>query len=351
MSPQTRAGAQPERPLDAERMRDLLRRWAQAHLPGAAEVDGVAPMPGHAGLSFGFDVRDAAGRLLHRLVVRLAPPGVRREGNTDVLRQVPLLEALAAARIPVARLVWSGDDPVWFGTDAIVQERLPARHLPMHDAASGLRPLSGDTAPYLRQAVEVLANLHAVDWRESLAEWDEVRTVEREVAFWRRLLPRHPDPAWAALGERLAEQLLATDPRDHRIGVFHGDYQTHNVLYDEADGHLVAVVDWEIAGIGPVGLDVGWLAMMVDQSCWHAERAAVALVSEDPATIRRWYEEASGRELEHFDWYRALACYRYGAITGFNLYLHRSGRRVDPANELTGPAAPTLFSSGLRLLG
>ncbi|HIF04834.1 MAG TPA: hypothetical protein EYQ80_05435, partial [Candidatus Poseidoniales archaeon] len=124
---------------------------------------------------------------------------------------------------------------------------------------------------------------------------------------------------------------LDTDPGEHRTGLFHGDYQTHNLLYDEA-GRLVAVVDWEIAGIGPVGMDVGWLAMMVDQSCWHPERAEVALVSEEPARIRRWYEAATGRGLAHFDWYQALACYRYGAIAGFNLHLHRSGRRVDPAN-------------------
>jgi hypothetical protein len=38
-------------------------------------------MPGNAGLSFGFDVLDGSR---HRYVIRLAPHGVRRSGNTDV---------------------------------------------------------------------------------------------------------------------------------------------------------------------------------------------------------------------------------------------------------------------------
>lgn len=326
-----------------------LTAWAREHVPGAHGVAGVAPMPGNSGLSFGFDVLDGDGGTLSSLVVRLAPPGVRRQGNTDVLRQVPLLQVLERAAVPVARLVWSSDDPRWFGTDAIVQERLAAKHLPMHDASTGLSPLGGDPMPYLRRAVDVLADIHRVDPAAGLGHW-EPQGVAEQVEFWRRLLPKHPEPAWTELGERLADRLLATDPGEHVVGLFHGDYQTHNVLYDQADGHLVAVVDWEIAGIGPVGLDLGWLSMMLDQECWHPERAAIALLSADPAQLRSWYEETTGRPLEHFDWYRAFACYRYGAITGFNLRLHRTGRRVDATNELTGPAAPYLFRAGLSLL-
>lgn len=335
-------------PLTADRMQELLTTWAREHVSSAHGVVDVAAMPGHAGLSFGFGVVDEHGDRLRRLVIRLAPPGVRRSGNTDVLRQVPLLRSLAAEGFPVAPLVWSTDDPRWFGTDAVVQEYLDAGHLPMHDPDEGVGVLA-ETGPHVRQAVDALVALHRVDWRRDLAEWDEPRTIEQEVAFWRALLPRHPEPEWSAAGEELADRLLATDPGGHRTGLFHGDYQPHNLLY-EAGGALVAVVDWEIAGVGPVGLDVGWLAMMLDQECWHAERAEIALVSHAPEEIRGWYEAASGEELLHFDWYRALACFRYGAITGFNLHLHRSGRRVDPSNELTGPAAPALFAAGLRLV-
>lgn len=327
-----------------------LQSWATAHVPGAVSVTGVGPMPGNAGLSFGFEVQDATGAVLTSLVIRLSPPGVRHQGNTDVLRQVPLLEALTEAGLPIARLVWWTSDPQWFATDVIIQERLSAKHLPMHDPDSGLSAINGDTGPYLQQAAAALADLHRVD-PKPLQDWDEVQDIEQMVAFWRRLLAKQPEPEWTELGEQLAERLLETDPGGHRIGIFHGDYQTHNILYGESDGRLEAIIDWEISGLGPVGLDVGWLAMMADPTGWHDERNALALVTADPAQVHAWYEEASGEPLEHFDFYQALACYRYGTIAGFNLRLHRTGRRVDAVNELTGPAAPALFRTGLRLLG
>src|SRR4051794_39434780 len=190
-------------------------------------------MPGNAGLSFGFDVLDPAGTVHRRLVVRFAPPGVRRSGNTDVLRQVPLLLALEKNGIPVAPLVWSTGDPAWFGTDAIVQERLAAKPLNLWDAGS-----SGEPAPYLRRAVDTLAAIHALDWQHALAGWESPRSVADEVAFWDRLLAKHLDPSWTEAGRRLAAALLDTDPGNHRVGLFHGDYHTNNILFDERDGSV-----------------------------------------------------------------------------------------------------------------
>ena len=42
---------------------------------------------GHAGLTYGFEVVDVAGRSLGAYVIKLAPLGVARRGNTDVYRQ------------------------------------------------------------------------------------------------------------------------------------------------------------------------------------------------------------------------------------------------------------------------
>jgi aminoglycoside phosphotransferase (APT) family kinase protein len=335
--------------FDPAELQVRLERWAGQHVVPGARVVGLAPMPGNAGLSFGFDVQDGDDRRAASLVIRLAPPGVRRTGNTDVLRQVPLLQALGGVGIPIAPLVWSTDDPAWFGTDAVLQRRLSARPLHMSDPAAGVRPIGGDTAPYLQRAAHALAQVHAVDWQTLLPDWEPVRSVAEQVAFWRRLLSKQPEPEWSELGEALAEACLATDPGHHRTGVFHGDFQTNNILFGD-DGSLAAIIDWEISGLGPVGLDVGWLSMMTDPGCWSDAYAGRMHVVARPEQIRRWYEQASGQQLADFDWYRAFACYRYGVIAGFNLRLHRTGRRVDPYNEISGPAAPALFRTGLRLL-
>jgi aminoglycoside phosphotransferase (APT) family kinase protein len=333
----------------ADALGPRLAHWAEANVAPSATVVDVAPMPGHAGLSFGFTVDSGASS--RRLVARFAPPGVARKGNTDVLRQVPLLGALEKAGIPIAPLVWWTDDPSWFGTDAIIQEFLTGGPLHMYDPAAGVSAIDGDVGPYVRRAVEAIAAVHRLDWQTALPDWEQTRTMTRELEFWERLLERVDEQQWRVAGQRLVAALRATDPGGHEIGLFHGDYQTNNILFDHDDGRLRAIVDWEIAGIGPVDLDVAWLSMMTDTRAWDPARAGTMQVRVDPAQIRSWYEGASGRQLVDFDWYCAYACFRYGSIAGFNVRLHRTGRRIDPENELIAPSVPTLFARGLELLG
>ncbi|MFB9783577.1 hypothetical protein [Rhodococcus baikonurensis] len=63
----------------------------------------------------------------------------------------------------IANLVWSTDDPVWFGTDAIVQEFLTGGPLHMYDRAAGVSPIDDDTGPYIQRATD--GHVRAiVDW-------------------------------------------------------------------------------------------------------------------------------------------------------------------------------------------
>ena len=138
-------------------------------------------------------------------------------------------------------------------------------------------------------------------------------------------------------------------PADPDIGVFHGDYQTGNLLFDE--GQLVAVLDWEISGIGAQLLDLGWLLMMNDPASW-ANGEALATVPPFDELVER-YAVASGRyvRLDEVAWFRALAGYRFGVIACFNVMLHRTGKRPDPEWDNIAPSVPRLFGRALELLG
>jgi aminoglycoside phosphotransferase (APT) family kinase protein len=330
-----------------------LVRWARAHVDPDARVMGVHAMPGNSGLSFGYDVvagsSTEATSPIGSYVIRLAPPGVRRSGNTDVLRQAPLLRALEAERLPVAPLVWSTDDASWFGTDVIIQRKVDAKPLHMFEPHLGVAVVGG-TDPYVRSAAEALAAVHAVDWRAALPDWQAERSVEDEIAFWLPLLRKTEHPSMA-LAIELQESLLATAPANRPTGILHGDYQTNNVLFEADGAGVVAIVDWELAGIGAQGLDVGWLAIMLDAAPWGYEQRARMKVLADPADVLAWYSNARGADLGSFDWYRALACYRYGVIAAFNLRLHRTGKRVDASYESVASSVPTLFEHGIALVG
>ncbi len=334
--------------VDATVLQGQLQRWAAAHYHEGTSITDVRAMPGHAGLSFGFTVSDGGGTL-DRLVMRMPPKGVRRSGNTDVLRQVPLLQALATAGVRVAPLRWWDADEQWFDVPYFMVGLLPGCTFAVREPDPSFAAASTSVTDVFIQAVDALASVHLVDWRVDLSEWQPPIDLETEVRFWDPLLAKAADPEWIALGERTRDLLLAAVPQDPTIGVFHGDFQTNNLLFDQ--GHLVAVLDWEISGIGAQLLDLGWLVMMNDPHSW-SDGAGLAGVP-DPATLVGRYAEVSGRsvDVDSIAWYRALSGYRFGVISCFNVMLHRTGKRTDPEWDRIAPSVPFLFGRAAELLG
>jgi aminoglycoside phosphotransferase (APT) family kinase protein len=333
--------------LDAETIRPLLQRWARAVVGPAAGVDVVRPMPGNSGISFGFTtVQDhGAGQTF---VVRLAPPGVRRRGNTDVLRQVPLLRVLEEHAVPIAPVRWWTDDPEWFGTDALVQDYVPALPLHMTDPALSVCVPESRVPVLLDRAVDALVAIHRVPVA-ALLDWEPPRSIDTELSFWDDVLRSAGDEAWLTAGRALRTRLALDAPTAPRTGLFHGDYQTNNILFDERE-EVVAVVDWEIAGLGPQGLDLGWLMMMCDPTCWHPGYRERMRVVAWPQELLRRYEATSGIRVDRPDWYQALACYRFGAIAAYNYRLHQKKRRVDELFATMAPSVDALLHRGVQLL-
>jgi len=63
-----------------------------------------------------------------------------------------------------------------------------------------------------------------------------------------------------------------------------------------------------------------------------------------------YYEAAWGEPVADLAWYRALAAYKFALITGFNLMLHRRGKRDDPLWEVTRHSMTPLIDRALALL-
>ena len=82
---------------------------------------------------------------------------------------------------------------------------------------------------------------------------------------------------------------------------------------------------------------------------WSPEYGPIASVPPTEPLIAL-YEEEVGRKVEHIAWYRAMAGYRFGVITGFNVMLHRKGKRHDPAWESLALSVPALFGRAKEML-
>jgi aminoglycoside phosphotransferase (APT) family kinase protein len=326
-----------------------LEAFAGAHYGAGAAVRALRGFSGsHGGLTFGFEVWDAGSETrVEELVIRLAPVGVRRSGNTDVARQVPLLRTLKTHGFPVPAIRFAGEDDNWFPTAYVIFERLPGRAFIVWDPDPSFDRSAGAVAPLWRQAVRALARVHCFDWETHLQGWEAPTPIEGEVARWDPILTKAAEPDWRRRGEVVRELFSRTPPPASPVGLLYGDCQPGNILYDAA-GRLVGLLDWELSGIGAQLYDLGWLVMIGDRASWHPDWCPVNPLS--PEELAGEYEAAAGRSCAGLAWYRALAGYRMAVVTGLFTRLHREGRRPDPAWEQFGLAVPALYERARELL-
>lgn len=95
---------------------------------------------------------------------------------------------------------------------------------------------------------------------------------------------------------RAAEAAVAaTRPDDGRLGLVHGDLWYGNTLWDR--GRLTAVLDWDCAGVGPAGLDLG--SLRCDAAWCHGIDAA--------GHVLRGWEAEAGRPASDVAYWDAVA--------------------------------------------
>ncbi|MCO5130134.1 MAG: phosphotransferase family protein [Xanthobacteraceae bacterium] len=300
---------------------------------------------GHAGLTFGFDLREATGASRGRYILKMAPVGVARRGNTDVFRQSPLLKALKRQGLPVPDVPWASSQDAPLGAPFIVMERLAGRVFVVWEPHPSFSRDPADLRRIWLQAGALLAQVHRVDWRATLSGWEQPRALIDELDQWTRIFKHAEDPAWYAAGMRLGESLRAGLPDAAPVGLVHGDFQPGNILYE--DGQVRGLIDWELSSIGAQGLDLGWMLMMIDPRAWHPGWQPVAPLAG--ADVIDAYRAAGGPALANLAWYQALAQYRLGAIACLNVKLHRSGKRPDDLWERFAPSIPHLLGRGIEL--
>lgn len=323
-----------------------LGAWSRATHGPQASVDNVRSLGGHSAVTVGFDVR-VAGALRERLVLKVPPEGVSRKNNFDVLRQVPLLRLLEAAGIPAPRAVhWSRDES-HFGSPYLMMSLLEGVSLP---DLFGPRAGQGveDAAGLFEEAVRALVKLHAIDARAGVPGWDAVRPPAAEIDHWVQVLNKSSNTGWIALGLSVRDLLHRTAPSDPPMGIVHGDFYSNNWVFDGQ--RLSGIVDWEGASVGPILLDLGWVAMMYDRDSWGPVRRRTMGWHPGPDFFVDLYRRLAPRDPGDVAWYRALAGYRLACITAYYYERHRTGRVDNPAWDVLGESAPYMLRRAAALL-
>jgi aminoglycoside phosphotransferase (APT) family kinase protein len=324
-----------------------LERFVQTHAGVEARVGALTVLPGHAGLSYSFELEHGSPVRAERLVLRLAPEGVRPVGTADVMRQARIMRSLADTPVPVPEVRWLGDDPQWFGRAYFVTAFVNGDKL-----AEGEHEFSPEQQRKVaKSVVATAAALHQVEWQTRREAWGDPFTLTQEFERLDHLLDRPTLVPQTIVGAaQLRERLRATIPQNPHVGCVHGDYQWSNTL--AGDGRVLVVIDWELAQIGATLIDLGWLLLFADPTSWVVKslvpthiQSADELAEEYRRLIPWSVSKAEVR------WFRAFAGYRFGVITAFNLMLHRRGKHHDPSWEEIALSAPRLFERGRELIG
>jgi aminoglycoside phosphotransferase (APT) family kinase protein len=311
---------------DPGELAEGLTQWAaHAIRPGSVVSDVSAPGNGMSSETVLFELQGDSGS--QRYVARLAPLPelypVFPEYDLELQRRCMDL-VRARTDVPAPEVPFSEADPCWLGTPFIVMKRI-----------DGIAPL--DVPPYVfggwlfdapvedrgrlqHNAVSVLARLH------------ELRPETHDLSFLAR--PEHGTSAldqqlgyqrwyyeWARDGvsypliDRTFAWLDEHRPPEHPTVFNWGDARIGNMLWD--DFEPVAVLDWEMATIGPLEVDVAWMVFL------HAFFQDLAARFEMPGLpdfmvredIAATYEAISGRPVWDLAWFEVFAALRFAIVS------------------------------------
>ena len=242
----------------------------------------------------------------------------------DLARQYGVMAGVAEhSSVPVPPLCWFEADESALGAPFFVMQRVDGR-IPednppyvfigwLFDATAEQRML------LTRNTIDIIADIHAIADPAAkfpaLAEpGDSLRRhVDATRAWYRWALAE--DGYSIPLLERAFDWLEQHWPEHPGADVLSwGDSRPGNIIYREFDP--VAVLDWEMAALGPRELDVAWIIFI------HRFFQDLATQFGQPGLpdfLRRedvvaLYERATGYRLRDLDFYLVYAALRHGVV-------------------------------------
>lgn len=300
-----------------ERRRGRLERWIAGVLPGATSValsPFTAAASGFSNVTLFTELMwsDAEGEHRSELVLRAQPPRGGLFPDYDLRLQYDVLACLRDTSVPVPAVVWFVDDPDVLGAPCFLMRRVHG------EVASGFRPgfhghglffdasIEGRRAMWFA-AVDVMASLHTLDLHSlDLPSSLEPETGGREaILHILRRIEHHlvvADADVPVLREALVI-LRSSIPTDPATALCWGDPRPGNIVY--RDDKVVAVLDWELAHVGPPEGDLAYF-LLVDEVVAELNGVPrLAGLPEIDETIAR-YEVATQRPVKDLGFHSIL---------------------------------------------
>ncbi|MBF6128519.1 phosphotransferase family protein [Nocardia brasiliensis] len=317
---------------DLEVLAEDLARWLDSKVSAdhPPRVSGLA-RPQAGGMSSTTILFDAEWSVDGRhergsFVARMAPEsGSFPVFETyDLATQYKVMSGVAEhTTVPVPGLCWLEEDEKHLGAPFFVMKRVDGR-VPTDNPPYVFVGWLFDATPEQRaqltaNTVEVIAKVHeipdpALRFPALRGAGQSLRRhVEAQKAWYRWALA--DDGFEIPLLERTFDWLEANWPSDPGPDVLSwGDARPGNIIFDEF--RPAAVLDWEMAALGPRELDVAWVIFI------HRFFQDIATRFEQPglpdflrrADVVAKYEELTGHTVRDLDWHIVYAALRHGIV-------------------------------------
>ncbi len=245
-----------------------------------------------------------------RLILQRERTGTPRPGSME--NEALLLQAAAAAGVPVAEVVASGAGDTPLGTGYLVSQFVDgesiARRILRDDA---YRDARGRLAAQCGKALAAVHSIPPTDL-QYLEPVDQLRQYREVLDGLGDSVPMF-EFAFRWLEERR--------PPSSGQTVVHGDFRLGNVLVGP-DG-LRAVVDWELAHLGDPMEDLSWMCVRAWRFGGQLPVAGVGRYEE----LFDAYSEHSGRSVDHdaFRWWEVLGTLKWGIMCILQARAHLDG--------------------------
>jgi aminoglycoside phosphotransferase (APT) family kinase protein len=326
----------PERKLadDAE-AEAAVTRWLARHL-GADQLtiddSNRPPLNGASNDTLMLRARWTVGGELQEggFVMRRPPTGPSLYQHYDLGGQYATMAALVDTDVPVPPLIGYEPDAALLGSPFYVMGEVAGQappDLPPYTQVGWVLPLpEADQATLFANAVEVLARIHRLDRAKLALDHlpvgprggfaEQLRATE-EWFHW--AATGVPNPVLDATLTWLLEHAPTVAPEEEVLNW--GDARIGNMMF--ADLQPVAVLDWEMAAIGPPEVDLGWWQFMYHFHTYGMGAAPIPGFPDDATFVAMW-EEAAGRKARDVFYYDVLGAFRFGIIV-----LRAARRMVD----------------------
>lgn len=301
------------------------------------EVHDIQRLSGGASKEqFTFDLHwnnDSGVREIRKLMIRMNPKESIVE--THRLRECQVFRAVWG-EVPVPEVLWIDPEGKHLGQPALIAEFLEGTVQPeVGEKFSGLAMYFNPTlrAALADQFVQILANIHAIDWsNKALTTLDipkpgTTEAIETALGLWERAwnedtLSAHP------IMERAAVWLKENMRPVKKPMLIHGDYRSGNFMYTE-ELKINAIFDWELAYLGDYHDDLAWASLSIFGG--PDEDGKLLTSSLMPLEIfLEKYERYSGNkvDMDTLFYYRVFSFYKISVITAATSLRVAHGRKT-----------------------